>query len=802
MENILKQLGYSVSETKNSSEDKEILLFTICNGDGTPRWIWPQTTSKPLFLKFYYIKGLKSFLFSFFIKIVFLLKLQALFFKKKKYFINSMDNKSIYFDINGLWSLFTGTAGPNNKGVICIEENNIISFIKIALTKNSEQLLSRESDLLNVFSKLKITNFQFPKIYNSSETLLQISNVSENGRRKNRIQEEHINALNELVTISSSVTMLNENFGWNKIKSEVRYISNINDARLPKGLIRKLDRAVQETNEFNEIHTCLSHGDFTPWNMFSKNRQLYIYDWELADTSRPLGFDLFHFIIQQGILVEHKNWKSIKEDINTCLNNKLFNIPGKLKDNSNEYLKMYLIYNITYYLKIYSEQKKWHKQVNWLFNIWNEALSDVLREDVNHRHLLLADTFDFLKTENYAAIKFQNIYPENLNEFSDVDLLTDLSTAKKVKVFLSDHPLVNRINVIRKSFMSTYYVSLKDGNFLSIDLLWKVKVKSLEVLDTSVCLRNAYLNNFGVKMLDAQANARYIGLFYGLNNASIPAKFNHYEEILRISDHVLDHHLFPFFIGDYSNKSLVRYVNGLSVNKGFKGFKNKLSYLFDTFRGFYSNKGFIITFSGVDGAGKSTVIEKIKFRVEKQLRKRVIVLRHRPSLLPILSVWTKGSARAQQDVLSTLPRTGENKNFLSSILRFAYYFLDYFFGQFLIYTKYVWRGYVVIYDRYYFDFINDGKRSNIILPEFITKSAFKLLIKPKVNFFLYADAEVILTRKKELNKETIDQLTSRYLAQFKELSNANSQSGYISINNTNLNETLETVFNKVAKLAA
>ncbi len=40
---------------------------------------------------------------------------------------------------------------------------------------------------------------------------------------------------------------------------------------------------------------CLSHGDFTPWNMLIVNNKYQLIDWELA-AERPLGYDLFLYI--------------------------------------------------------------------------------------------------------------------------------------------------------------------------------------------------------------------------------------------------------------------------------------------------------------------------------------------------------------------------------------------------------------------------------------------------------------------------------------------------------------------------
>jgi thymidylate kinase len=204
----------------------------------------------------------------------------------------------------------------------------------------------------------------------------------------------------------------------------------------------------------------------------------------------------------------------------------------------------------------------------------------------------------------------------------------------------------------------------------------------------------------------------------------------------------------------------------------------------------------MFTFSGVDGAGKSTVIDQLKQMLEDRYRKQVIVLRHRPSILPILSSYKYGREQAEQHAAATLPRQGHNTNRISSMLRFAYYFTDYFFGQCYIWMRYIIRGKIVIYDRYYFDFMSDTKRSNIELPPAIAKFFYALILKPKLNFFLYASPEVIRQRKTELAPEVIDELTQSYLKQFQQLETASHHSRYVAIENTDLDNTLRLILDE------
>lgn len=52
----------------------------------------------------------------------------------------------------------------------------------------------------------------------------------------------------------------------------------------------------------NELKTCLSHGDFTPWNIIIENGKYQLIDWEMAE-ERPIGYDLFTYICHVAILL-------------------------------------------------------------------------------------------------------------------------------------------------------------------------------------------------------------------------------------------------------------------------------------------------------------------------------------------------------------------------------------------------------------------------------------------------------------------------------------------------------------------
>ncbi|PBQ34503.1 hypothetical protein CNR22_22885 [Sphingobacteriaceae bacterium] len=805
MKAIFEKLGYSVSETKSAIHSKEIKLLSILNPDGSIRWVWPAELKTPLFLKFYNLGSLKSGLFYLLVKMIFLCRLHKLVFKSRSLFVEEHSAESQLAMRFKNWALFTGTTGINNKAVLYNEINGLGTFKKIATTETAARLIQNEVQALDRLFASNIRNFCFPDTIKVTEATLELSDISEDGVRIKHFTPLHISALMELNEISSFLTPLHELSSWTKLKKDLNYLKELNDPRIPKGMIRKLEKMMWHTNETSETEISLSHGDFTPWNMFECDNKLHIYDWELSSPMRPLGFDAFHFIIQQGILVDRKSWSEIKNEIDLKIDANTFSKLSKFdKGTKEEYLQLYLVFNCVNYLQIYSQQKNWHTQVNWLLSTWNDALSEFALNWETQREVLLLDLFDFLNAKNYAAIKFPNVLPENINKYSDVDLCVDESLNKTLKKYLLNHPLVSKLKTTKSSFMANHQLICKDGSMLSLDLIWNIKRKDLVMLDAKTLLANASVNAFGIRCLETLDNVRYIGLFYALNECNIPEKYKVYADLLEKSGQKIDQALLPFFIDDHGNKAAyIRLVlKSNKVNKGFSALKNRLNYMLDTMRSFFRFNGMIITFSGVDGAGKSTVIEKVKHRIEKQLRKRVVVIRHRPSVLPILSALTKGKVIAEKEAGNRLPRQGSNKSALSSLLRFSYYYTDYLFGQFVVYFKYVSRGYVVLYDRYYYDFINDSKRSNIILPTSFIRGGFRFLMRPKFNFFLYAKPEVILARKKELDTKTIEELNSRYIKLFQSLKDENVKGHYASIENIELNTTLDTIFNDLTTKAA
>lgn len=780
MKYIFQQLGFELFETKQIAS-KPLRVSYIKNSNGSFRWIWNSKNPRPDFLKFYTVVGTKAAFLSSIVKIIFYLRLQGLVFAHKNIYYG---DENSFFDLQTDWSLFTGTIGPNRKFLLYLTD----FFYKIPISENAMKLVQNEWSILHNFEPGN--SYSFPNADLIENKILKLTAVGNQQRRTSKLEPFHIKTLKELATQNTQTVKIKD---WQFFQEAKTFLHEIKDERIPNNLLRKLRFLIDGIPENEMVDLTFSHGDFTSWNCFVAKKKLALYDWELASNERPFGYDFFHYIIQNGVLIHHKNWATLHDEIIFQYHD-VFEIT---LEKLNKWLKYYLLIHVVHYLKIYSIQKDWHIQISWLLTVWNQALNDFINRDFSPRQLLIMDFFDFVQSKEYACLKFPDHSPEKLSPDSDIDLILSRNTTKELEKFFNNHHLVAKIKLEKSSFATKLSVITKDFEILALDCLHQLKWKNLEILDANKLVKNASRNNCSIKKIATPDLVRYLTLFYHLNNANIPFKYLPYILEAQLSEVSFENGSIPFVeeINLKTRQKLIVNLKKTTANRKFNYIRNTWNYLLDSTK----KKGFTITFSGVDGAGKSTVISTICPLLEKRFRKPVKVLRHRPSIFPILSVWTKGKQRAEQEVVNALPRTGTNISLLSSLFRFSYYFLDYFLGQFFVYFRYIKRGYIVVYDRYYFDLIVDDKRSNIQLPSVLTKQGYKFLLKPRYNFFLYEDVAVIRQRKKELPENAIRQLTQKYRHLFRGLRKKKKRQIYKSVKNENLNDTVHLIIKSITQ---
>lgn len=426
-----------------------------------------------------------------------------------------------------------------------------------------------------------------------------------------------------------------------------------------------------------------------------------------------------------------------------------------------------------------------------------------------HRKRFIESLFEYLQPGTYLWLKALPEHPVLVPEHSDIDLLVTKDALQGLIDFAGRSPLVMRSRVTRKSSVVYLELYFTDGSYLQLDLLTALVRKGLEYLPLEYLFAQQLERN-GVSTCTPEVLLEHVLLFNFLNGSGLPARYAEYFLDFPLGD---QQRLLGFIAGKYGIRfdsfrqmctfrpaikaGFLSFLRRQPANRFWNRMARTIAYARDTAGG--ARSGCLITFTGVDGAGKTTLLNELTSVLTEKYRRKVVVLRHRPSVLPILSAFVHGRQKAESMSAERLPRQGANVNRLSSLLRFIYYYTDYLVGQAYVRLRYQAQGYVVLYDRYYFDFIVDPRRSNIQIDEGLTRRMYRFVAEPDLNLFLYAEPEVILQRKKELPSADIVQLTRRYQDLFGEL-DSRGPGRYLCLENNDKAATMHAIVHHCAQI--
>lgn len=168
---------------------------------------------------------------------------------------------------------------------------------------------------------------------------------------------------------------------------------------------------------------------------------------------------------------------------------------------------------------------------------------------------------------------------------------------------------------------------------------------------------------------------------------------------------------------------------------------------------------------GPDGVGKTTFINLLQEELAKIFVKENndIQLAHfRPHILPNIKQLFSGKKYDASKEEFTNPHRASPASLPSSFVRLIYYWMDYLLGYWFVNRRKSAQGRIMIFDRYFYDFIVDPRRSRINLPTWLRRLFLRLTPQPDLVFFLDCDAEIVYARKQELAKDEIQRQLNEY----------------------------------------
>ncbi len=276
-----------------------------------------------------------------------------IFFRKRIVYISGSPSfmAKIFSKDNLHYSFFTGTDSPHRKIAVQImdHEGNIKGFAKVSKNVAVKPLLKYEASILDQLEKQKLKSVEVPKVLfygnvGSADVLITDSLKTEDTKTSTKLKKAHIDFIRELAKKKNVTKSANCSNFFPELWKRYEAIAG----NLPVQWRRRFEKALKllETSNIDLGSKGLSHGDFTPWNTFFVNGQLYVFDWEYASYNHPIGYDLVHFMFS---LPQIKNKTTSKKIASVREMLSKYSIPGNEKTYDILILS-YLCWNSIHYI--------------------------------------------------------------------------------------------------------------------------------------------------------------------------------------------------------------------------------------------------------------------------------------------------------------------------------------------------------------------------------------------------------------------------------------------------------------------
>lgn len=403
-----------------------------------------------------------------------------------------------------------------------------------------------------------------------------------------------------------------------------------------------------------------------------------------------------------------------------------------------------------------------------------------------------AALFQLLNKEvEYVVLRNFEGLPER-NDSRDIDIAITRKNYNRFKPLLIE--LVEKegwkiVTLLKSDRLVTWVIAFindkHDTELIQLDFFFDTSVFGIQLLSADDLIKDRQFNgkvyypSKEIQFLDKYLYDRAVGAEY-------PQKYRDTREAAEGSDVVKSKIKDIFGCGSVeecdrtSGKKLLGKAITRNVASRPFGLVAGVARFLQTFVGNYimSRTGFSVGFTGPDGSGKTTVIDRTIERLGAVFATAHAYYHFRPALFGNLGdVAHSAGLKKEVDRNYSDPHRGGKTGTLSSLARLGYYSVDYILGYFVKVKSKTRITRLVIFDRYFTDIICDARRSRIYLPPKFLNLWRKLFIPSlDYNILLTASSETILSRKRELDEAGIRAINARidYLA---------PQKGYLKVLN-------------------
>lgn len=220
------------------------------------------------------------------------------------------------------------------------------------------------------------------------------------------------------------------------------------------------------------------------------------------------------------------------------------------------------------------------------------------------------------------------------------------------------------------------------------------------------------------------------------------------------------------------NGDIKRSIKDIYLSSTYKKIRYNLANISFKLKRCINHNGIMIAFIGTDGSGKSTIIENLPKVLGRTFDESQIKYYHwRPKYLKS----PKGDKNSNVNI--TEPHSKKPYSKVVSFLKFMYFNLDYILGYWFSVKVHLGKNELVIFDRYYYDYLVDKRRYRLNLNDKLIKLAMKVIPKPDITLLLIGTPEILYERKKEISLEEV----KKQIIKVKKLGNIISKNEIINV---------------------
>ena len=199
-------------------------------------------------------------------------------------------------------ALFFGFPGPLQKlTMYCPDGNGGLGKVaKVALHTSANHSITQEAHWLRKLNQSKLIAGFLPSLLHQGALPCGRHYISmlalPQGSSTEQFSKLHYQFLTVLAQQKTSIGRWQDSDAYARLHARTMKILPLIDEyhrKLLQNALAEVDQMIGLT----DLPTCMMHGDFAPWNVRLTKEQLFVFDWEYAETSANPLQDFLHFYL-------------------------------------------------------------------------------------------------------------------------------------------------------------------------------------------------------------------------------------------------------------------------------------------------------------------------------------------------------------------------------------------------------------------------------------------------------------------------------------------------------------------------